>query len=136
MCRFVLLVVFLLPACAFAEGLKIEPGQWQFTIVTPNPRGGPPDRRISNDCLREGEMKPQFFTAGMQGCTVADTHADESWMTWTMECPSSAGRATGKGSLRSSGTTISGWVEVLMKVNGANYSSKSSWEGRRTGICN
>jgi hypothetical protein len=131
----VLIVLLAVPAPSFAEGLTIQPGRWEFTATTPNPLGGAPDRRTSNDCVTDEEMKPQFFVARMQGCTVSDTRSDATTMAWTISCPSQAGRMTGKGSFRSTGTAMSGWVEVLLNVNGASYSSKSSWEGRRTGDC-
>jgi hypothetical protein len=132
----VLIALLALPAPSFAEGLGIQPGRWEFTATTPNPLGGAPDRRTSRDCVTDEEMKPQFFVAQMQGCTVSDTHSDATSMTWTISCPSPTGRMTGKGSFRSTGTSMSGWVEVLLNVTGASYSSKSSWEGRRTGDCN
>ncbi len=134
----VAILLLTLATPGYAEGLKIQPGRWEFTSITPNPMGGAPDRRTSSDCVRDEEMKPQFFTSQMQGCTVSDTHTDATSMGWTISCPSptgAMGKLTGKGEFRSTGTTMSGWVEVLLKVNGANYSSKSSWEGRRTGDC-
>jgi hypothetical protein len=97
--------------------------------------GGKPERRTTTDCVRDEEMKPQFFTAQMQGCKVTDPTSDAASMSWTLTCPSPAGTMIGKGQFRSTGATMSGSVEVTMTVSGQKHESKSTWEGRRTGDC-
>jgi len=120
---------------AVAEGMRIEPGQWEFTTTSPGAMGGTPAKNVRTECIREDSMTPQRFTAGMKGCQISEPTFDESSMSWKMSCPSPAGSMSGSGSFRSSGSSVSGSVEMTMKMGAQEFPMTSNWSGRRLGAC-
>lgn len=124
-----------LPSVAWSDGLKVEPGLWEFTTTTPGAAGSPPGASTSTECIRDDDMTPQKFTSKMKGCQISEPKADASSMSWKMNCPSPHGSMTGTGSFTSTGTTVAGSLDMTMDVGGQKFPMGSKWTGRRTGEC-
>jgi len=120
---------------AFAEGMRIEPGQWEFTTTSPGAMGGPPTKKVRTECIRDDSMTPQRFTAELKGCQISDPKSDDTSMSWKMSCPSPAGSMNGTGSFRSSGSTVSGTLEMTRKMGAQEFPMTNNWSGRRLGAC-
>lgn len=127
--------VLAMPGIAVSEGLRIEPGLWEFTTSHPDPMGGAPTTKVHRECVSDEEMAPQRFPTQMTGCKISEPRSDATSMSWRMSCPSPAGTMNGSATFRSTGTAMSGTIEVTMSVNGQQYSMKNSWKGHRTGDC-
>jgi hypothetical protein len=137
--RFIILAAALaaagVPAVALAEALRIEPGLWEFTTSTPGAMGGPAGTTTSSECIRDGEMTPEKFTAALQGCKVLDPRTDATSMSWKLSCPAPQGTMTGAGSFTSTGTTVSGTMDMTMDMGGQEFSMRGTWKGVRKGDC-
>jgi len=130
-----LVAVLAAPSIARSDGLAITPGLWEFTTTVPSATGGTPTKNVHTECVRDESMTPQKFSTQMTGCRISDEHYDESSMSWKMSCPSPAGTVEGRASFRSTGTTVSGFIEVTMTMEGRKFPMKNSWTGRRLRDC-
>jgi hypothetical protein len=123
-------------APAGADGLKVEPGEWEFTSQTnlPNmPGNGPVVRR---ECVKESSFSPDDFQKDMQGgCTISDVRTTSSSMNWKLSCPGMPGGMTGEGRFESTGKTITGAMDMNMTVNGQPMNMQVRWNGKRIGPC-
>jgi hypothetical protein len=128
-------LVLVAPFLAHADGMRIEPGQWEFTTTSSGAMGGAPANKVHTQCIREDSMTPQRFTQEMKGCRIDEPKFDASSMSWKMSCPSSAGAMTGSGSFRSTGSGISGTIDVTMRMGDQEFPMTNRWTGRRLGAC-
>ncbi len=120
---------------AHAEGMRIEPGKWEFkTVMTMSMR---PEPTVHNEtrCMTEKEMDPQTFWKDAEGCSLSDASSDRSSMRWKLICPSPAGTMRGEAVVHSTGDTLNGTMKAEMSVNGQSMRMTHEWKGRRVGDC-
>ncbi len=134
---FVLALALASAADAWADGLKVEPGEWEFTSQTDAP--GMPDMGpiTRRECVEESSFSPDDFQKDMEGgCTISDVKATASTLTWKLSCSAmQGGEMTGRGRFESKGDTISGTMDMQMSVNGQPMSMQVRWSGKRVGPC-
>lgn len=131
---FGLLSAALVALPSFADGMKVQPGKWRIetTVVAPM---NPPQVQTSNECLSDSEFTPQFFVEKAKGCTVSDSSYTDTDMKWNMSCLIQGIPAQGKGQIQSTGTALTGDMDVTMGNGAQTVSMTTSWKGTHLGDC-
>jgi len=131
------LVVALLaaPTSLRAEGMQVEPGLWEFTSSMPDPLGGDPVKQSYSTCVRDRTITPARVTAKMKECRIWNAVFAGPSVRWKMSCDTPAGPMNGSGSLRSSGSAVSGSLDVTMAIGALEIPMTGSFRGRRVGPC-
>jgi hypothetical protein len=139
---FAMAVVALLAAPLMAgpahagDGLRLEPGEWEFTSQVNMPVGPAHPAQTRRECIVEPEVTPDHFNAqNMSGCTFSDVKASKSAMSWTMNCPSPDGKVSGKGRVRSTGKTLAGKIAMTISVENNAMRMDVAWNGKHLGPC-
>lgn len=118
------------------DGLRLDPGEWEFTSQVNMPVGPAHPAQTRRECIVEPEVKPDHFNAqNMNGCTFGDVKTSASEMSWTMTCPSAEGKVTGRGKVTSTGKTMAGRIAMTVAVEGHTMEMDVDWKGRRLGPC-
>lgn len=128
-------LVAALPAQA-GDGLRLEPGEWEFTSQVNMPVGPAHPPQTRRECLVEPEVTPDHFNAqNTANCTFSDVKTSKSEMSWTMHCPSPDGKVTGKGRVTSTGKTLAGKIAMTVAVENNAMRMDVAWQGKRLGPC-
>lgn len=131
----VAVALFALATPALAAGMKVSPGKWEFRSSSQPPMGGGAKTEVTTQCVADAEMTPERFMREAKGCTVTDTETSESRMRWRMHCAGTGGLSTGDAEFTSTGTTIRGMMNMMMKFGGQQMSFARTWEGKHVGPC-
>jgi len=133
----VLLVVLLLgaPASASAEGMQVEPGLWEFTSSIPDPMAADPGKQVYRTCVRDRTITPERVMAQRKECRIWNAVFAGASVRWKMRCETPAGPMSGKGSLRSSGSAVSGSLDLTMALGSLEIPLTGTFRGRRVGNC-
>lgn len=129
-CAFVLTA-----SVAWAGGMKIEPGLWEFQMTTQHPMSPTPMTETTTDCIDTPELNPADMPKQSENCTISDMKADDASMSWKISCAQDGGTMTGDFKLVSSGTSVTGSSVMVMKFQDQKFEIKTDWKGRRTGAC-
>ncbi len=129
------LFTVLLPATD-AIAIKIEPGKWEFTSTTQMPMLPEPQTHRKEECVTEGERKPDEFIKDMQDCDVTDVKSNDTTMAWTVNCADQAHQMKGTALITSSGNALEGTMRMEMSVPGhPAMTMDMKWQGKRLGAC-
>jgi len=123
----------LIGAVAQGEGMKIQPGEWQFSSVTTPPVMGPP--RTEKRCIEHGEVEPGDFTQGLQNCEVSEPAVDAKTMSWKLTCSNPHGQMKGSARFSSTGDRVQGTIEMNMTMGAHTMTVKVDSKGKRLGDC-
>jgi hypothetical protein len=126
---------FVAANAAGAEGLKIEPGKWEIRSVSTLPMQPEPRTRVSTECIREAELRPDRLIDDTEGCQTSDVVVEPGRMTWKLACSPEGGTMTGDGEIRSTGSTLDGSMQMTMAFGDRTMSMQHSWSGKRIGAC-
>ena len=127
--------VILVTGAAWADGMKVEPGRWEFETTTKQPFAPQPMTRTSTECIAEAEIDPSTFAKEARSCTISDIQTDGDSMKWKIVCSEGGGTMTGTGSAISTGASVTGSMNMVMQMAGQTMEIKSEWKGKRVGEC-
>jgi len=118
---------------ASAESMKVEPGLWETKSQVISPGGT--HENISQDCIKESEFSPESMMDKNSGCEVIDSSSDAKSMQWTLRCENQGVAMTGDGHAESTGSSITGGMNMNANFNGQEVTMSTTWEGNRIGDC-
>lgn len=125
-------------APAAAEGLRIEPGQWEIRSETRNSMMPTPQVRTRSECVsaEDAEWSPDRLMSEAQDCSVSDVVASSDTLEWKVRCGGPhGGEMKGHARYRSSGERFDGEMKFSMNAGGMQIEMDVTSEGRRTGPC-
>jgi hypothetical protein len=131
----VLTTAFLLAAPAFAGGMQVEPGTWEYTTTSKNSMMPGPRTMTMTRCITTPEVDPEAFMEEAQDCELTDIESDASSMHWKMVCTHPGGVMRGETHYTSTGATIRGTMTMTMTAEGQTMTMETQTEGRRLGAC-
>ena len=117
-----------------ADEMRVDPGKWEFEIKSTNPMMGT-RTHTQTDCIEEANVSPERFLEGDADCRIIDPRVSGTRMSWKLECRSPAGHMTGAAECSSTGTTVTGRMDMQMEAQGTKLSMSNEWTGRRLGDC-
>jgi len=129
------LALLLVSGPALAEGMRIEPGKWEFTSTAKMPMIPTPKTTTQTQCVTEPEIKPEEFLQGLEGCVVSDVQSDAKSMRWKMTCTSDGVTMVGNAIYTSTGAQIQGSMTLVMNANGQPMTFEQSSQGKHLGAC-
>ena len=131
---FVLVAIYLgFISCIHAGGMKVEPGLWETKSLVTSPSGT--HENVSQDCIKESEITPESMMDDNNGCEVIDLESGANSMQWSIRCENEGVAMTGEGNAESSGSSISGGMNIKANFNGQEFTMATKWEGARIGDC-
>jgi len=120
---------------ANAEGMKVKPGLWETKSIVSLPFGRGEQEHTSQDCITESEITPEKLMKDAEGCQVLNASVDTNAMRWTINCQNEGVEMVGKGAAESTGTTITGGMDISATFNGQEMNMNTQWEGVYIGEC-
>jgi hypothetical protein len=135
--RSLLLALALLaaPVAAFADGLQVEPGLWEFSSSLPDQLGGEAAGGVYRTCIRDRSVTPERVMAERKECRITNAVFTGPSARWRMRCETPAGPMNGSGAVRSTGSAVAGSLEMTMAVGGFEVPVSGGFRGRRVGAC-
>ncbi len=120
---------------ARADGMKVEPGQWEFTTTTSMPMAGGAQTQVTQECVQDGEMSTDRLMEQSDGCTVSEAEATETTLRWKITCTNAGGVMRGNAEFSTTGTEIRGVMKMAMSFGGNEMKFENTWQGKRLGPC-
>ncbi len=134
---FEIILVLVIYICSvgsvFAGGMKVEPGLWETKSQVTSPGGT--HENVSQECIKESEISPKSMMDDNSGCEVLESDSDAKSMHWTIKCLNEGVAMTGEGSAQSSGSSITGNMNMKASFSGQEFTMTTKWEGSRIGEC-
>ena len=122
---------------AIAEGVSINPGEWEMTSSMSMTMMPQPRVTTVKECIKESELNPADFNMDENNpCNITDVIIDGGSASWSISCPTEGGPVMeGRWEFTSSGDSISGSGKMT-----ADYASQAmgfdmTWTGKRIGDC-
>jgi hypothetical protein len=132
----VALLIPLLPTTSLAgDGMRVEPGKWEYTATTQNSMLPGPKTTTMTRCITAAETSPEAFLDEAQDCELSEIESDAASMRWKMLCTNAAGQMRGETRYTSSGAAVSGTTSMTMTADGHTMTMEIQTEGRRIGPC-
>lgn len=128
------LAVGLVSAAAYAETLKMNPGNWESTITIDNPFTGK-QTTTQTQCMEEDEFDPQSMLQGQDDCSLLDQSISGNTLSFTMECKAQGTTSTMQGEMSIDDDEGSGNMAISMEVAGQKFDMKMDFTSRRLGDC-
>ena len=115
--------------------VSITPGKWQVTTTLS--MSMMPQSRVETvtECVKEDVFSAENMLQDDQSCTFVERSVSGNTLSWTMECATDAGPATGKGQFTSHGKSADGTMEMTMTAQGQTFTTKMIWQGKHIGAC-
>lgn len=120
---------------AFADGMQVEPGLWEFTSSIPDPMAADPGKQVYRTCLRDRTITAERVMAQRKECRIWNAVFAGPSVRWKMRCETPAGPMSGGGSLRFNGTAIAGSLDLTMALGSLEVPLTGTFRGRRIGNC-
>ena len=119
-----------------ADGIAIEPGNWEMTTTMNMPMLSQPKVNTITECMDKSEITPETLTDEMDsGCVFDARVVHGNTMKWSMDCEADGGSSRGEWEATSFGDTLTGSGTITIDVQGQTMEMLMSWEGKRTGDC-
>lgn len=124
-------------AVGAAEGMEVEPGQWEMTSTTSNPATGEPQSMTVTECIEGGSLHTGSFLRDAAGCEISDIQTSTTSMRWKMRCTAAGGQMNGQAQVRSThgGKKVAGTLKMTTRFGGQAMELSSEWAGRWVGPC-
>jgi hypothetical protein len=130
------MMLVLLPIKALADGITIEPGQWEMTTTMTMPMLTEPKVSTVMECMDESEVSPEKMTDEMDsGCTFDARVVEGNTMKWSMDCVADNGSSRGEWEATSHGDTLTGSGTITITMQGQSMDILMEWDGKRVGDC-
>ena len=120
-----------------AEGLDVEPGQWEMTTTMTMSMMPQPQVTTDIECIEEDKLRPEDFDMDEDSpCSISDVNYEGNTGRWSIDCPVEGGGAMkGQWEVTSNGDKLSGKGEMTPEIAGQKMGFNMSWEGKRIGEC-
>ncbi len=122
-------------SAALAEGMKVEPGKWEFRTTSKAPMQPQPETRVSTTCIEKPEITPETFMRDSKDCSVSGAETTATSMKWKVSCPNPHGQVNGHAEFTSAGEAVEGSMQMTMSFGSQSMSMEQRWEGKRLGAC-
>jgi len=124
-------------ATVSAEGISIDPGQWEMTTTLTMSMMPQPQINTVKECIEKGELDPESFNMDKENpCAITEVSIDGDTARWLISCPTPNGPPmAGKWEMTSHGATVSGSGMMSAEFSGQKMSFDMTWEGKRIGDC-
>jgi len=130
------LMIALASTNAMADGIAIEPGNWEMTTTMNAPMLTQPKVNTVTECIEESEITPEAMTDEMDsGCTFDARVIEGDTMKWSVDCQAAGGSTRGEWEATSHGDTLTGSGTITVDIQGQSMEMQMSWEGKRLGDC-
>jgi len=131
------LTVMFFSVSAIAEGVSIDPGNWEMTSTITMTMMPQPQTTTVMGCIKEPELNPEDFNMDEDNpCNISEVAIDGDTASWSINCPTEGGAVMeGKWEFTSAGDSISGSGTMSMDYAGQEMGFEMSWAGKRIGDC-
>lgn len=131
------LAALLLTSNVMAEGVSIQPGQWEMTSTMTMTMMPQPRTQTSTECITESELGPEDFNMDKNSpCDITNLVVDGNTISWDINCPIEGAPPTqGHWQFTSSGDEITGNGSMTAELGGQAMDFKMDWAGKRIGDC-
>ena len=131
------LTAIVFSASAIAEGVSIDPGEWEMTSTITMSMMPQPQTTTVKECIKEPELNPEDFNMDEDNpCNISEVVIDGDTASWSINCPTEGGPVMeGRWEFTSGGDTISGSGSMTADYAGQAMSIDMSWTGKRIGDC-
>lgn len=121
----------------FAEGLSIEPGQWEMTMTMSMSMMPQPQTTTVSECMTEDELSPENFNMDKDNpCDITDVTFEGNTAHWSINCPTEGGPPmNGQWEITSNGDSLTGNGSMAANFSGQEMSFTMNWNGKRVGDC-
>ena len=122
---------------SLADGIPIEPGQWEMTTTMKMSMMPQPQITMDVECLEEDVFNPETFSKDEESaCGIINVTTDGNTARWEIDCPVENGtKMTGSWEMTSHGDTLNGNGTMTTEVAGQKVGFDMTWEGKRMGDC-
>lgn len=121
---------------AIAEGVSIDPGNWEMTTTMKMTMMPQPQTTTVEECIKEPELNPEDFNMDEDSpCNISDVVINGDTASWLINCPTEGGVMEGKWEFTSAGDSITGAGTMSMDYAGQKMGFEMSWVGKRIGDC-
>lgn len=120
-----------------ADGIPIEPGQWEMKSTMTISMMPTPKTTIATECIEKDVLDPGAFNMDDENpCDINDVKFESNTTSWTISCAGPDGSATkGSWQMTSHGDTLNGKGDMSMEIAGQEFGFDMIWEGKRIGDC-
>ena len=130
-----LVIFFLCSISVAAEGVKIEPGEWEMTSTTSSATLDQDHVQTTSRCIKFSELTANDLTPKRGECSISENSVTGNTLNWKVACKMQVGTMNGVGSFSSKGTAGSGNMDLDMHVQNDKFKVQVTWEARRLGDC-
>ena len=122
---------------ATAEGLSIEPGQWEMTMTMTMSMMPQPQTTTVSECMTEDVLSPESFNMDKDNpCDITNVAIDGNTARWSINCPTEGGPPMeGQWEITSKGDSLTGNGSMSANFSGQEMSFTMNWDGKRVGDC-
>jgi hypothetical protein len=122
---------------AAAEGVSINPGQWEMTVTMTMSMMPTPKTTTVTECVKEEELNPENFNPDEDNpCAISNLDINDDRASWSIVCPTGGGPIMkGQWEFTSSGDSITGNGSMSTNYGGQEMNFAMDWQGKRTGDC-
>jgi len=134
-----------LAGAASADGLKIQPGQWENTntfnveiVANGETMTLPPQTEMDQDCVSEEDATFNPEDLAQEGCTASDIKSTDNSMSFTVNCDADGVKMTGAVDVETSngGNEVNGTIDLKGEQPGmGSFAMTGTISGKRVGVC-
>lgn len=131
------LIAMFFVSTANADGISIEPGQWEMTSTMTMSMMPQPQITTVQECIEDDVLDPETFNMDEDNpCNIADVTTDGNTLRWSINCPTEGGPVMeGHWEITSNGDSLTGKGEMSTEMSGQKMGFDMIWEGKRIGKC-
>ena len=131
------LAAILFVGTANADGIDIEPGQWEMTSTMSMSMMPQPQVTTVMECIEEDTLNPEDFNMDEENpCSISEVDTEGNTTRWSINCPVEDGAVMeGQWEVTSNGDTLTGKGEMTAEIAGQEMGFNMNWEGKRIGDC-
>jgi hypothetical protein len=131
------LVALFFAVNATAEGLSIEPGQWEMTMTMTMSMMPQPQTTTVSECMTEDVLSPESFNMDKDNpCDITNVTFEGNTARWSINCPTEGGPPmAGQWEITSKGDSLTGNGSMSANFSGQEMSFTMNWDGKRVGDC-
>ena len=122
---------------SIAEGLSIEPGQWEMTMTMTMSMMPQPQTTTVSECMTEDVLSPENFNMDKDNpCDITNVAIDGNTARWSINCQTEGGPPMeGQWEITSKGDSLTGNGSMSANFSGQEMSFTMNWDGKRVGDC-
>jgi Protein of unknown function (DUF3617) len=129
--------VVLAAGVSAAAAFEVNVGKWEITTTTKMAMMPEPQTKTSTECIKEKTAEEVLGTLTEKNiCTIKEHSEKGDTLEWKMECrDKGTPPTTGSGKITSQGDTLTGEMDVSMKMGEQEMKFETTWKGKRIGEC-